>query len=575
MAAQQKDIIYIDIDDEITSIIDKVRSSDSRIVALVLPKRATMLQSIVNMKLLKRTADTAKKHIVLITSESGLLPLAGAVSLHVAKNLQSKPLIPSGPEAGDADDAEVGEDELATGADEPDLDESKSVGELAGTTRKSARTTAAARPVSPDDDAIELDNSDDIADHDALVLDKSAKKKGGSKFKIPNFEKFRLLVILGGIGFVALLAGLYLAIFVMPKAKITIKTDSTTVNSNITFTASTTTKELDEEGRVLPAQRQENKKTDTEKAPATGQKDIGTKASGNVTFSNCSDSPVTVPAGTGISNGNLTFITQEAVSLDAGNFNSNGSCKTSGPHVSSGRVVAQNNGDQYNLSARDYTVAGYSSVKASGQAMSGGTSKIVKVVAQADVDAAKEKLATKASQSASDELKQALKAKGLYPLTDTLNTGDPVTTITPQVGEEASEVTVSTVTATTMLAINEEDLKKLVEEDAKKQIDTSKQSILDNGLSEASFVVQGSKTAAQVKLTVQSLVRAGPQLDNAGIKREIAGKKKGETISIIQNRPAIKDVTVEYSPFWVSKTPKKQNKITIVFDQSSADAKKP
>src|SRR3546814_1310977 len=42
---------------EITSIIDKVRAGDGRIVALVLPKRATVLQSIVNMKLLKRSEE--------------------------------------------------------------------------------------------------------------------------------------------------------------------------------------------------------------------------------------------------------------------------------------------------------------------------------------------------------------------------------------------------------------------------------------------------------------------------------------------------------------------------------------
>src|SRR5687767_6301854 len=104
-----KDVIYIDIDDEITTIIDKVRSSHDRIVALVLPKRAAVFQSIVNMKLLKRTADDAKKHLVLITSEAGLLPLAGAVGVHVAKSLQSKPEIPDAPHGHGNDIDEVEE----------------------------------------------------------------------------------------------------------------------------------------------------------------------------------------------------------------------------------------------------------------------------------------------------------------------------------------------------------------------------------------------------------------------------------------------------------------------------------
>jgi len=45
-AQPNKETIYVDVDDEITSIIDKVRNSSGRIIALVLPKRAATLQSV-------------------------------------------------------------------------------------------------------------------------------------------------------------------------------------------------------------------------------------------------------------------------------------------------------------------------------------------------------------------------------------------------------------------------------------------------------------------------------------------------------------------------------------------------
>src|SRR5438270_1969810 len=120
MANNSKDVIYIDIDDEITSIIDKVQSSDAKILALVLPKRAAVFQSIVNMKLLKRAADSAKKNLVLITSEAGLLPLAGAAGVHVAKSLTSKPEIPAGPPG--MEDTEETVDEAEADVAEPALD---------------------------------------------------------------------------------------------------------------------------------------------------------------------------------------------------------------------------------------------------------------------------------------------------------------------------------------------------------------------------------------------------------------------------------------------------------------------
>ena len=109
MSTAEKDTIYIDIDDEITGIIDKLKSSDSKLVALVLPKRATVFQSIVNMKLIKRAADASGKNLVLITSEAGLMPLAGAAGVFVAKTLNSKPEIPVGPDQ--VDDSEETIDE--------------------------------------------------------------------------------------------------------------------------------------------------------------------------------------------------------------------------------------------------------------------------------------------------------------------------------------------------------------------------------------------------------------------------------------------------------------------------------
>src|ERR1700761_2539166 len=88
-----KETIYVDVDDEITAIIDKVSAAKGKVVALVLPKRCPVLQSVVNMKLLKRTADNAGKHLVLITTEAGLMPLASNVGLHVASTPTSKPSI--------------------------------------------------------------------------------------------------------------------------------------------------------------------------------------------------------------------------------------------------------------------------------------------------------------------------------------------------------------------------------------------------------------------------------------------------------------------------------------------------
>lgn len=553
MAAAQKDIIYIDVDDEITSIIDKVTGSSSKIVALVLPKRAAMLQSIVNMKLLKRSASTNKKHIVLITSEAGLLPLAGAVGLHVAKTLQSKPAVPPAPDLSEAGETVVAEP-VAPSA-EPEIDPSKPVGELAGFAAVD------------EDETIEVDNSDQAVPVDPAVTASDKSKK----FKIPNFERFRTRLLLGVLALVLLLVGWFVLGGVLPRAKITIRTDTNAITSNIAFTASTGAKEINMETRVVPAELKEVKKTDAEKVPATGQKDVGDKATGSVTLTNCDkdDETVTIPAGTGVSANNLTFITKEAVTIPPSNFSGGGACKNdSSKNVS---VVAQNAGDGYNLSPRAYTVAGFTSVLGYGSAMTGGTSKIVKVVSDQDVENAKQKIGTRSSQDATDEVKQSLKEAGLYGINETLTTGQPAVTASPTVGQEAAEVTVTSIVTYSMFGVKEEYLNRLLEEEINKQIDIGREEIQKTGLESAVFQIVEKKSPTELRLSMQALTVVGPKIDEEAVKREVAGKKRGETQNIIQNRPGVRDAVIDYSPFWVFSTPRKTGGITIVIESADGN----
>lgn len=556
MAEQQKDTIYIDLDDEITNIIDKVRSSPHKIVALVLPKRASTLQSIVNMRLLKRTADEAKKHIVLITSETGILPLAGAAKVHVAKTLQSKPHVPPPPSVADSP-LQITEDDPENTEYETEIDGSKPVGELAGL------------PLDSDDETIEIDN--DEPEPAVAAAGKKSKAKKNKKFKIPNFNKFRTKLILGVLGFVGLIVLWYVAFFVMPKANVVIKTDNTNYATNIAMTASPAAKELNEESKVVPAVAKEYKKTDAAKATATGQKDIGTKASGTVRFVNCStddkldDVVRTVPAGTVISSSGKNFVTSEAVNVEPSNY-SGGVCQQN-KQSESITVVADTGGDSYNLSARDYAVANFPTMTAKGSAMSGGTSNIVKIVSQQDIDTAKQKILDQNAQIGKAEVTKLLNNDGYLPIPETLAVPAPVVTATPNVGDQATEVNVSVTATYNMIGAKLDDVKQLIDEDSKNHIDTTKQKIFDYGFETAAFRDVAKLPNGDVKFALQSQVVAGVQQDEEGIKKAVAGKKKGQAQTTISSRPGVKEVNINTSPFWVTSVPKNTSKITVTFEQ--------
>lgn len=555
MSSATKDTIYIDVDDEITTIIEKVRSSEHKIIAIVLPKRAATLQSVVNMKLLKRAAEQDKKRIVIITSEAGLLPVAGIVGLHVAKTLQSKPYIPSPPDKPSAA-------ETLTDDGEPEIDPKKSVGELADIPDGSAEhVSLGAMAV---EETIDID--DLPSDIDAGPKGKKSKK---NKIKIPNFESFRLRLILGFLLLIALIVGWFMAFNVLPKVSVIVRTDTSTVASSLSLTANTTAKAVDVEKAVVPAEVKEVKKTDTLKVPATGQKNVGDKAKGTMTVYNCTDAAVPVPAGTLFTNSGFSFSSDAAVTVPASDFFSNGNCKKN--TSASVAVTAVNSGGASNLSSgRSYSSNFASTLTGTGSAMAGGTDKNITVISQKDVDDAKTKLTDKSKDTATNELAKLFTDAKLIPVNESIVGNPPAVTVVPNVGDEVAEATVTAVTTYQMLGIKEDFLKQLVDLDAKKQIDLAKQPIVDYGFDKAIFHVTDRRSALDQSVAIQTIASTGTKIDPEALKKEIIGKKRGDVENIVQAHPGVKDVTVNYSPFWVAKVPKKTARITIVFEQSNA-----
>lgn len=569
-----KDVIYIDVDDEITGIIDKVRGSHSKIVALVLPKRATVLQSIVNMKLLKRATEEAKKNLVLITSEAGLLPLAGSVGVHVAKSLQSKPEVPDAPERADTraervaeredEDEDEAEDETA---DDKKLDRTAPIGELAG---------AAAM-----DETIELDDDESADDGPVAVgsaAAKEAKAKKDKKLKIPDFNKFRLLLIFGGLVFIGLIVFVYMAIAVLPKAAISIKTDSQSLTSSTVVTLKTASDAvLDAKAGTVPSKAQQVQKTVNQQVAATGQQNNGEKAIGKVSMNAgaCSGTvPDAVPSGSAVTASGLTFITQESAAFSP--VVSGGKCSFKSGDIS---VVAQKAGAAYNVGPSSFTIPGRSGVTAaSSAAMSGGTDNITKIILQADIDSATQKISTQDSTGIKEELKTDLTNAGFTPIVETFSTGTPETKTSANAGDAADNVTVTQTIKYTMLGVKLDDLKKVIANDVSKKIDTKRQSILDYGLDGVVYGLQ-SQPADGAVLTMQAQVIAGPELKTDEIKKQVAGKKAGDAKEIIKQNPGVTEVDVHYSPFWVSSIPKKTSKITVTIEKpkvtksdSSSDA---
>jgi hypothetical protein len=555
-----KDTVYVDVDDEITAIIDKIEAAKQKIVALVLPKRATALQSIVNMRLLKRSADNASKNVVLITSETALLPLAGAAGLHVAKNLQSKPVIPPSPLDGKETPAKLAEEEIpeedldAVDEGKAKLDYHRTVGEL-----------AAGHELVDDPDAIPIDDEQ----QSPAGKSKTPKNKG---LKVPNYDRFRLLLGLGAAAFVGLILFIILAIFVLPKATIAIQTSSSPVSANLSLKASGSATKLDEKNGIIPSVSKTSKQKDTQSSSATGKKNNGDKATGNVsmTAKDCvpfSGTPGDVPAGTGIGSNGLFYITQQNAhfTIDHGS----GNCI----YYKSGSVpiVAQSGGEKYNVSGATFTISNRPDVTGTGSA-SGGTDDITTVVSQQDVDNAKAKITDQDKEKFTKDFVKQLSDDGLYVLAATLRVSDAKVTASPAVGQEASSTTVTSQISYRVMAVKKDDLKKFIIDALNKQIDKKKQKINEEDvLNGASIDVLNQSSATNATLSIAENTDAVPIIDAAAVKSLAKGQKRGDIEAALNAIPGVKKVDVKFSPFWVSKAPKNTGKITVKLEHVATD----
>ena len=576
--ADNKDTIYVDIDDEITALIDKVRNSSARVVALVLPKRASVLQSIVNMKLLKRTADSEKKNIVLITTEAGLLPLAGAVGIHVAGSLNSKPEIPAAPSMGGGETETIDEDlSLPLDEEEETPDYAKaagagaSIGALADAASRSGQVPSKANDSV---ETLELDNEDSKLPEEAAAgvaaagaaedAKKAVKPKKDKHLKVPNFDRFRMLIVVGVLLLIGLIILGVFAFSVWPHATINIKTNASTVNTSANLTLDPQTQTVDAVNGDIPAKQVSQQKTFTQTVNTTGQKNEGTQASGSVTMTatDCSltyqgTPSFTIPSGTGISYNSLTYITQADTQMSYSGFkngcfdySSNGSTN----------IQAQSAGSQYNATITNGTVASYSGVTASGSA-SGGTDNIVQIVAQADITSATSKINANNSGTLKQDLMNELRGEGMYPIEVTFTSGSPQISASPNVGTTSNTVTVTETITYTMFGAKLSDLQSVLVSNIHSQ--TSKnQNIISYGLNQGAFKQSGSSGSTD-EVSVSTLATVGPNISVAAIKKQAAGKSPQAIISSIKNNPDVTSVTVRLSPFWVSHAPSSTSKITV------------
>lgn len=534
-----KDIVYIDVEDDITAIIGKVKAAKEKIVALVPPQRIGVLQSAVNLRLLDRAAKQHDKQIVVITGNQALTSLAAAAKIPVAKNLQSKPElgeiaaidVNNGEEVIDGAELAVGDHAASVGVENSSVDLDKAVGAVA---------------------AAEAEKNT------------SGSRKAKGKKKVPDFSSFRKKFFLIGAALVAVIAFLVWAIVFAPHATIVINAKTTDAGISQQVTVATTAQTSAETTQIQAAVKSSTQNINTS-FTATGSKNVGDKATGTIKFSTTSPSGASIPAGTTFTVSGLTFGLDTAVTVPGAtlSFSCGGIC----PGTASGSISAPEGGAKYN-GAQGSASGAPAGVSASvPTATSGGTDKTATVVQQSDVDTALDSAKKSLDVNAAKQALQGQFGKDYIVLSDSINADTSQLQSSIKVGSDVQGATpaiTGTVTYT-LYAVKKDELKTYLDAVIAQQFDNpDRQRVYDSGASNAQFSnVQPTKDGVTATLVAKGKI--GPKIDTDAVKQAARGKKLGDVQNQLKQISGIDSVTVNFSPFWVNTVPNDTKKISVKF----------
>lgn len=559
----KKKIIYVEIDDEVTAIYDKIKSIRTKDIYIVVPKRAIIFQSIVNLKILKRKAEDDGKTIYLISNDSNGVYLAQQIGIQVYdKNSGS-----GGPgifsaETGDEKlritplKASVNsiDEELPTRLKERKL----SIGEILST-----KNTGKNKPL----DVTKLEN----------------KKKASEQKKKPKFvivaPNRHALIGLVSFSLVILLIIVYIA---LPGVTIYLTPSAGVLEKSVNITLADYGKNRSElethPPHVIASYPIETTISKSITHFGTGKRfsERGANSSGNIMIFNTTKDPWPLVDQTRFqTNDGIVFRISGAITVPPSSNEGPGSFKafvTADPADANGVIV----GERGNIEPSKFFLPGLkedSRSKIYGESyepMTGGVTDFISFITEEDIEAAKSRINDELLKDAIDELKREVVERGdlvgdsetftLLEGKDAIKIGDVQISVPGGlVGQELSEFVVEGTVQVSGIYYDHEAMLEILKSELSLKKSPQKELLGINEDSTSYRIFEWNEATGKIKITanIKGIEQFSIDPDKESgvrlltkIQEHIAGKDIEEAKVFIQNLPEINKVEIESWPAW-------------------------
>jgi predicted secreted protein len=557
-------ILYLDIDDEITSAAARVRDVSSGRVAVVLPYGSRVATSRINFRLLARDAQTHEKRLSVISSDSATRALAASAGLPVFASVQEyeASLPPTRDAEGDAapvvaaSAAAVREAKrAAAAAGGPDAGAAPAFETGVspsghGTATETARVDAPAAP--PVIVPVDPPPTDKARRSDVPA---TASRAGSRRAAIVvGLAVLALAVLVGGVG----------AYLFLPSATIVVTPKTKAVGPiELVVVADPATTQPDASARTVPAESLSVDVAVSDTFPATGKRVTETAATGTVQFQNLDfTSSNTIPAGSIVSaSGGIRFRTNKSITVRAARLVG----LSIVPTTASVGVTAVKPGPEGNLEPNTILTIprGESPLTlkvTNPDATTGGTREEFPRVTQKDVDAALAALdvALKAGFEAK-VADPALAPAGATVFPETAHLGEATPSVDPAtlVGTEAATFDLDLSATGTVIAVDDAPVASIAESGLAANVVSGYQLVEDSvDVQVGAAIVEGDQVSFPVTVSATQVA----VLDPTELEALVLGKTPQQAqVALSPYGTAV----ISLSPDWATTIPTFENRVDL------------
>lgn len=552
-------IIYLDIDDEITSAAARVRESEARRVALVLPYGSRVATSRINFRLLSRDALISEKQLAVIAGDPATRALAASAGLPVFGSVAEYESSFAGleDEAGELASIEPPAPALVPTAVPASSSEPAAEVDSSALRGETVQAVPRARAPTPDRAPVPRPASDRPT---APSLPSRSERRVASRLPlIVSLAVLALVVLVGGVGAYLVLPSVTIAIRPRPEAVTPV---------GLIVTADPAATEPNAVNGVVPAVQVPIDVSVNDTFLATGKRVEETKATGRVRFANLDFLRTnTVVAGSIVStNAGLRFRTDATVTVPRADL--------VGLTVFPGRitvgVTAVDPGLLANVEPNTIVIVPKGedpqALKVvNPDAATGGTHDEFPKIVQADIDAALKQLST----SLDAEFQSRLADPSIAPPdatvfreTGILGESTPTADTAKLVDQELESFDLGLSATGTVIAVDQRPISSIAEQQLRANVKADHE------------LVAGSIEVSVGKATVSGQVVSFPAtgsaqqvaiLDPGALKALVLGKTLGDARTILAQYG---DVTVAAWPDWVGSIPTIESRVALSIEGS-------